>query len=82
MYARQALKAAETLTPGHAAAEGAVEAADEDELARRRRNRIRHEVDPLALPAEAPEVASLDLGKMYRQALDVPAHPTSRRPAR
>jgi len=52
-------------TPGHAAAEGAVCADDPDEtdLAERRRLGIQHEADPY--PAEAPEVARADLGKVH-----------------
>jgi len=68
MYARQALKAAQVLTPAHAAAEGAVEAAVEDELARRRREHVQHEADPV--PPEAPEVAEVRLGKRFTQAYD------------
>jgi hypothetical protein len=67
-YARQALKAAGTLTPAHAAAEGAVEAAGEDEEARRRREHVQHEADPY--PPEAPEVDCADLGTRYGQAYD------------
>ena len=48
-------------------------AEDQDGLARRRREHVQHEVDPYM--HEAPEVAHLDVGKLYRQALDVPAHP-------
>ena len=76
MWDRQALKAAQaarSLTPGHAAAEGALDADDENERARRRRERVQHEVDPYM--HEAPEVASFDVGKMYRDGLDMPANP-------
>jgi hypothetical protein len=69
-------KTAEPPTPGHAAAEAANEyAADNEEAAQaeRRRRRIQHEVDPYL--HEAPEVASFDVGKMYRDALDMPENP-------
>jgi hypothetical protein len=80
IWNQQALKTAQSLTPGHAAAEAAVEAADQDELARRRREHIQHEVDPI--PQEPPEVASFDVGKMYRDALSVPANPDYPAPRR
>jgi hypothetical protein len=69
-------KTAQPLTPGHAAAEAANEyaAANEEAAeAERRRRRIQHEVDPYL--HEAPEVASFDVGKVYRDALNVPEHP-------
>jgi hypothetical protein len=65
MYTRRALKAAGSLTPGHAAAESTVEAADEDELARRRREHVQHEAEPY--PDDAPEVAHADLGKRLQR---------------
>jgi hypothetical protein len=69
--AERALKA-EALTPQHSAAEAAVGAGD-DEDAKRRRDRVRHEADPY--PADVPEVAEVDLadlGKRFTQAADVP----------
>jgi hypothetical protein len=70
-YAEQALKAG-TPTPGHAAAEAAVEAGDQEgaEEARRRRLRVQHEADPCTEPAELPEVTEADLGKRFTQAFD------------
>ena len=60
-------------TPGHSAAEGAVDADNGEDAKRRRRERVQHEVDPYL--HEAPEVDCVDLaelGKRYRQAMDVP----------
>jgi hypothetical protein len=74
-YDRQALKSGQVppLTPGHTAAAAAVEAGTEDEVARRHREHVQHEVDPYL--HEAPEVAHLDLRKAYRDAVDLPVNP-------
>lgn len=74
-FAGRALKAAEALTPAHAAAEAALDAdgtecPDEAEL---RRERIQHLVDPY--PPDLPEVDQLDcaeIGKRFNQAFDAP----------
>jgi len=68
MCAERALKAAQNLTPGHTLAEAAVEVADEDDDARRRRERVQHEADPYA--GEFPALAGTGLGKRYTQAYD------------
>jgi hypothetical protein len=68
-------------TPGHVAAEGAVDGQEPDE-AEQRRLRFQHLADPLAEPAEVPEVAVADLDKAYRdgQAFQPPAgYPEPRR---
>jgi hypothetical protein len=54
-------------TPQHSAAEGAVCADDPDEAdpAERRRLRVQHEADPHGEPAEAPEIAQAELGKVH-----------------
>jgi len=60
-------------TPGHSAAEGAVEAGTGEDAKRRHRERIQHEVDPVdPYLHDAPEVAHADLPKAYDQAVDVP----------
>jgi hypothetical protein len=74
-FAARALKAAEALTPAHAAAEAGLDAdgtecPDEAEL---RRERIRHLADPY--PPDLPEVDQLDVaevGKRFNQAFDTP----------
>jgi hypothetical protein len=68
-FAARALKA-EALTPGHAAAEGAM---DDEETARRRRERVQHEADPYLHEEDLPEVAQADLPKAFNQAFDTPA---------
>jgi hypothetical protein len=74
---RAAALKAQALTPAHAAAEGALGAAEPEEpegAEREARERIRHLADPYA--PDAPEVAHADLGKRYDQAYEVPAgHP-------
>ncbi len=71
--AQQALKA-EALTPQHSAAEAAMGGGDDDEAeeAERLRRRVQHLADPYSEPTEAPEVAHVDVGKLYRQAVNVP----------
>jgi hypothetical protein len=67
MWDRQALTHARSLTPAHAAAEGAID--EGAETAEQLRRRVQHEADPYTEPAEAPEVA----GKAFRDAYEVPA---------
>ena len=55
------------LTPGHAAAEGAMD--EGAETAEQLRRRVQHEADPGAEDAGAPEMA----GKAFRDAYEVPA---------
>jgi hypothetical protein len=70
VIAGQALKTGAP-TPGHAAAEGAVDGQDPDE-AERRRLRVQHAADPYTEPAELPAVDCAELGKRYNQAYDTP----------
>ncbi len=59
-----ALKAeTRAVTPAHSAAEAAVSAMDDEETARRRRDRIQHEVDLYLHEDDIPEVAHADLPK-------------------
>jgi hypothetical protein len=74
LLAERALKAAEGVTPQHTAASAEVEAEDGEE-AEQRRLRVQHLADPFSVPAEMPEVAHVDVGKLYRDALNVPANP-------
>lgn len=70
---RAQMSKAEALTPAHSAAEAAMGTGDDDdeaEAAERLRRRIQHEAD--LYPPEVPEVAHADLGKLYRQAVNVP----------
>ena len=74
-FARRALKAAEALTPAHAAAEAGMNADGTDGAseAERRRDRVQHEADPYL--HEAPEVDHLDcaeVAKRFNQAFDTP----------
>jgi hypothetical protein len=81
-FAGQALKTGAPVTPAHSAAEGAV-AADGDESAHRRRDRVQHEADPYL--HEAPEVAEVDLaelGKLSRRFGDVADAPDGYPPMR
>jgi hypothetical protein len=70
---RAQMSKAEALTPAHSAAEAAMGTGDDDdeaEAAKRLRRRVQHEAD--LYPPEVPEVAHADLGKLYRQAVNVP----------
>jgi hypothetical protein len=69
----RALKAT-ALTPGHAAAEGAMDGCegDDGDQGEELRRRVQHEADPWADPAEMPEVEHADAVKLYRQAFDAP----------
>lgn len=68
--ARKAAEA-EAATPLHSAAEAELGGTGEQDEAMQRRRRLQHQVDPY--PPEVPEVAHADLGKLYRDAVDVPA---------
>ncbi len=75
-FAAQALKA-EALTPQHSAAEAGM---DDEETARRRRDRVQHEADPYLHEEDLPEVAHADLPKAFDQAVDVPSGYPAMRP--
>jgi hypothetical protein len=66
MWDRQALKHAQSLTPAHAAAEGAID--EGAETAGQLRRRVQHEADPYTEPAEIPGAATKTSG-----AYEVPA---------
>lgn len=67
---RQALKHAQSLTPAHAAAEGAVD--EGAETAEQLRRRVQHEADPYTEPAEAPGAAALKTSGAYEVPSEYP----------
>lgn len=69
--ARERALKAQAATPLHTAAEAGMEGQDGDEdQAEEVRERVRHLADPY--PPDAPEVAHADLGKLFRDAVNVP----------